>query len=952
MSILTKLNSKGNIRRTSSADMPYSAQFPVLNQYTATSTTGQTTINLPFSISQSAKEALQLYVDGKLLREGVGNDYQFTAVDANNTSSRVVLNFSLSAGLNIIAVKLGFKKEVEFNTDNRFVQLFDNQGQAFQGFIDTNTSRLVAVATPGTPNAGTFYSSIQNRASITDITQDLKVRFGLERIPFQNLYQINSEAGPSGEAVWGLTNDNLGLVRFVGGGWRSDIENSGQATASFSQNDYLEVTFYGTGLNLLTANDVASRDYRVSVDGGISGANIYPGVSTVITDLNYNSNIVVQAISGLALGVHTVRVLNNSANTMWLSGVEIINQNATSTNLTVNPGIGYVEAKRLNTNSQQAFGIDSMVNTYQFTLSSGSASVGAIYTNNSQTFQVVDFDAVNSFLTCAGTGAPTATGNLVKLSGTGTDPLPFTFVANKGGRVLVCQDSNGEITTEWNPTSYQFLTLANANHSNEELARAFSPTEFRSDIANDFSDTTAGSTQRGFVLSDSATTLFSSGSQVVTSALGTNRYGLSFSVGNAIFFTFVGTGLDVELEIGPLETSTITIFINGATIGNLTYTAGSGLITYKIASGLAYGTHSVAITASAPTQLLLTRYLVYQPKKPTLPSGAIELADYNLVARPFVNIATAGVDRSARGVLRNSAMHEVTYSGTWTRNLVTNTIGQFHCRTSTATSYFEYTFFGTGFDIRLSTPNAVAGNYTMTIDGVAPSLVNFPASTSGFYGGITGFTQATGVITTDTSGTNASGMWISGLPLGLHRVRVTYNSGTWLALEAIDVIAPIHSFNLTTPYVEYNSISIASREISDQRAFSAIKENYLQQKNVAQVSKAYTTPTTTSTTPVTLPLMNLVHTNNSGKVLASYAVRVANSTLNQDVFVSLFVDGVDQDPTSFGYCATSATANADSIISVSRVVNVSPGTHSFALYWYVTAGTGSAFARVLTVEEI
>jgi hypothetical protein len=65
-------------------------------------------------------------------------------------------------------------------------------------------------------------------------------------------------------------------------------------------------------------------------------------------------------------------------------------------------------------------------NTYRFTVTAATAAAGDTYTNNGQTFTVTDAIAGGTVLYCFGTGAPTATGNLVRATGAGTDPIVFS----------------------------------------------------------------------------------------------------------------------------------------------------------------------------------------------------------------------------------------------------------------------------------------------------------------------------------------------------------------------------------------------------------------------------------------------------------------------------------------------------------------------------------------------
>ncbi len=67
---------------------------------------------------------------------------------------------------------------------------------------------------------------------------------------------------------------------------------------------------------------------------------------------------------------------------------------------------------------------------YYFTITSGNATVGATYTNNAQTFTVVNTIAAQTKLVCTGTGAPAASGTLTKSAGTGDATITFSLAYN------------------------------------------------------------------------------------------------------------------------------------------------------------------------------------------------------------------------------------------------------------------------------------------------------------------------------------------------------------------------------------------------------------------------------------------------------------------------------------------------------------------------------------------
>jgi hypothetical protein len=65
---------------------------------------------------------------------------------------------------------------------------------------------------------------------------------------------------------------------------------------------------------------------------------------------------------------------------------------------------------------------------YTFTVTSANATAGATYTNNSQTFTVMNTISGGTTLIADGTGAPTSSGTLTKATGIGDATITFSAV--------------------------------------------------------------------------------------------------------------------------------------------------------------------------------------------------------------------------------------------------------------------------------------------------------------------------------------------------------------------------------------------------------------------------------------------------------------------------------------------------------------------------------------------
>jgi hypothetical protein len=880
MSVTKALNSKANIKQISSADFPVVPRQPVTASYTAESTAGQTVITFPFQIDTvNAPDSLILHVDGKTLSPGSSYDYQFAGVDAFGFTNTITLNSPIAALLNIRAIKMGLKKETEFLQDARFTAIYEAEDQAFQGFVRTS-DLMLATSTTGTPSPGTFYSSIVNRSSIPDLSKDLKSRMGIDRITTQNAFVIQNEFGPNGELVFGLLNDDRNQVRFVGQSILVQNSNSGsRVIVTAAKQDYAEITFFGTGLNIL-GELYAALDLRVTVDGGTEGASSILAVTPAasLSGRGYAPNHVIPAVSGLAQGVHTVRLRMFGVNDFGIGGFEILNETST---IKVQPGSSYLAGKKLTNIAQQSLAYNAVA--------------------------------------------------------TGT----------KGGRVVVYQKSDGTIAQAWNAVSASQLNLSAADHTNEEVVRPYYFREFGVGRSDDFSTTASASGSRAFTLDDGTTTLVTTGIDLANEGIIPN------AAGNWIAFTFVGTGLDFTNVRGAAIGSTYTITVDGIAVGTgLTGSSfgANGIGNVKIVSGLPYGTHVFKITCTtlSGAGIAIGHFTVYQPKKPSIPTGSVELSDFNLMAN-FVANTTANLDTMSTGTLRKDKTREVIYTGTGINVAMSpsNSIGGFTMDDSVVGDTTSLTFFGTGFDMRYL-GNTDGGTTTVMMDGLTANSTNFPSASFSAYGGTTSYSNSTGVLNQNSATTPGCGLIMSGLSLGLHTVKFTHTSGPQMRINAIDVITPTHSVRSNIYGDFQNSLPVGSQCISDNRKTSAIKDSLPTTKAWAQAVAITANVSTSSTTYVPLQDLSVVIKTTGGPLKITWNASILNTGGNGTRTVA-FVDGVQ--------VGNESTVNQTNYSSVSNsvIIPVSPGYHKVDIYWRVDASTGSAGGdsarRTLVVEE-
>jgi len=723
------------------------------------------------------------------------------------------------------------------------------------------------------------FTTVVNRALIPDLANDCSVRMGIERVMTQSIQEIQNEFGPAGERVFGALNDDRGLVRFVGA-WSSNTSNEG-AHALGLPNDFCEVTFYGTGLNALLANGNSTRSAVVSVDGGADGANIIPAsLSGVLDGRGYSVNQLVSLASGLSLGIHTVRLKCTAIN-MRLEGFEVLN---TSSTLVIQPGTALG-------NSTKATLLSQALVSHNTGFESGSLST-------------------------------------------------------RGGHVLVYLKSDGTIGKAVQPTNASQLNLTSADHTNEEMIRTYHWREFGAGRSDDFSFLSGASqSARAFTLDDGTTTLTSSNPGVYSG----DSLSLFENISTFGSFTFIGTGLDLSLGAGASTPGdTIQVFVDGANVGNLTTLTNKQ---HKIVSGLPYGTHTVKFnrTVASTGTVTIKQFIVYGPKKPALPTGAVELADYNVMA-DYTASTSAAVGFVAPGTLRKMGTRENLYVGTWYPSLdVANQIFEsgFNIQTSTAGSFFTYTFFGTGLEYSTFVQNAQARNHTISIDGstnLSTSNSSWPGIVTGLIGSNLGtitLTNTTGLL----AGTSAAAIGgrlrlrISGLPLGLHTIKVLWNSGVdQIYADALDIITPIHSHKSNIYADLQNTLAVGSQGIQDSKSYKGVALAS-SGKAWAQAVGVVSGPTTTSTTLIPMPDMSLTIKTSGGPLQISYSVDVSNSNVNNTTTVQLFVNGV---AVGTAKVVQNTVPNQHFLGSDTIIVPVAAGTHKVDVYWSTNANTSQA----------
>lgn len=832
--------------------------------------------------SGTANGALKVYINGQKVPRFVSAsatpDSSYIEIDQNTIE--LDADYS-SLGLLIEIIQDVAVVDASDTNVTSISQIQESTGEGFQGFVKASQTISPTTAV-GAPGAGLFHSSITNRASIVDLTQDLSVKMGINRIMTHSISLMQGESGSAGQPVSSVPNDPIGMIRFAGV-WVAQ-QTAGGPNTSITGNqtgDYFEVTFFGTGINLLTNVNTTAFDARVSVDGAAESGNVMPNANPFLNGRNYNSNTVVRLASGLSLGVHTVRVRNAGTNGFNVSGVEIIND---VSSLRVAAGSAFVAGRKV-------------------TLSS---SLSPSYNSS--------FD-----------------------SGT---------LGNRGGRVLTYIKSDGSFGKSVNPAGTQ-LNLSSADHSNEEMVRSYNFREFGAGRADDMSLLAPANTDVAFVLDDNSTSVH--GSQVSAGQVGSSMATILGGATSYLIFTFIGTGLDIIQRDGAVGTlDTYSVAVDGSSIGNLSTVASSNHRVTKIVSGLPYGTHTVRIsrTTAANQALGIVNFMVYQPKKPNLPSGAIELGEY-IVLADYSADPTGSAESVSSGVIRKSGLREIIYGGTWSGgiNLILGDVGGWTVRSTTNNDYVEYSFFGSSVEV-LARGGSGSVTSTVQIDGVA-----FTGSGSSTSGG----SWTPGTSTWVSSSSFGSALRLTGLSLGFHTIRVTFTAtANTVNFNGFNIATAINSQKSNTPSEIQNALTVGSQSIGDLRRWTPVKDLLPIQKGWAQARGVTSNPTTTSTVLIPMPDMSVTVKTSGGRLGIKFRTQCSSSVTNATPSISIYVNGQAVGVPDSGSITAPATAGFQFSVSNECVIPVSAGVHKVEVF-YTNGNAGtltlSGTNRILIVEE-
>lgn len=747
------------------------------------------------------------------------------------------------------------------------------------------------------PKIAVPFTTITDRAQIPDLSQDLSVNFGVNRIPVGQIAKLENEFGPNGQSVFKLVNDRLDVIRFVGS-WSSQAVTGGVQAGTLVQNDYVEITFYGTGLNILTNVNTTFFDLRPSIDGGAEGANVMPNASPVLNSRNVTVLTVVPVASNLALGVHTIRLRNNGTAGQNIQSIEILNE---TQNIRVRPGLQLVKGKR-------------------------------------RTLSVEDLETFNSGFETGTLG--TRGGRVVvyhKADGTIGKAVTPTDVAQLN--LAAASHANEEVARVYNWREF------GANRADDFSTVAGSSTD-RAFTLDDGTTTLTGAT----------IAINGASGGVALAIIGTGSITFTF-VGTGLdvvrsddaatidvhTITVDGVNIGSLAAIGTANLVRTTRIVSGLPYGThtvrITRSAGSNGI--GIRDFIVYQPKTPQIPATAKG---IAAYNLMANFVANATAGELRMS--------------TGVLRKA-AVREFTYVNGTGGTSDWAINngFTVYTAGM-NLETNRQNAYVEYTFFGTGFDFRFISASNRSANITVSLQAltsggslVAATTTNFPSLVSSVYGTGVAFNNSTGVLDQlDAAQTNGSGLVISGLPLGTYKVRFNNNTASAIIdINSLDIITPIHSSESSLPTSILNTLSVGSNAIQDLRKIKAL-EQLTDQDVIAQAIGVISGPTTTSTLAIPIPDLSVTVTTKTGKLDIAAFVTLRNNIAASSQQITITVNGQQ-----IGIAASYDTpvANNNNSLHINSLFFGGPGTYKIDVYHLTNTGT-TTFAgtgRYLRVKE-
>lgn len=547
---------------------------------------------------------------------------------------------------------------------------------------------------------------------------------------------------------------------------------------------------------------------------------------------------------------------------------------------------------------------------------------------------------------------------LMTLDTTGGNPYTKYIhrITNIAGTTITCEsnipytDSSGNNKIYYYGASY----YGAQDRVNEEIAATMSMMEFSGPGELNDNKTMAsgnGVTRphtMGIRLSDCATGLWG------TDALINNNSGQLrlAALSDEVRIYFVGTGLSMGIN----NTDTFDYYVDGVDCGSIAVGDPIPILAsrYDQDSGgcflcgeLPYGQHIVRIVGNG-ANVDLQSITIWQPSKPIIASGSLELWDTNVLSVPegqwntilpavidvvdgIGNIQLGTINMEVGSILFADSTAALADIGGLLGTLTTERA--FICTSATNASYFLVPFYGD--EITLIT------NW-ITLNAATPFEVSF-LDNNGTWSGPSTLARCTcsGSSQLNTSAvTGHRTRWILS-EVGFHVLRVDFMDGlNSIGLDAVEIHTPFHSYKTKQPIANDHFLPMQFAGI-DKRNLVPFDSTLMAKGQITHMQGAVLNSATVDNT-AQQPFVFYTRGGQT-KVACSFVAENAGNTI---VAVSLAIDGIEDGRT---LTDTSPAVGDDHAITISRVLFLQPGMH----YAYIKGATNDhVFGTHWSMENV
>jgi hypothetical protein len=282
-------------------------------------------------------------------------------------------------------------------------------------------------------------TAIEGRASLSDYENTVHCSMGIERMHFNSIKEVRDEHGDDFSSVYELENGDK-RIRFYGNIKTSNEQSWGNLIV-VTQNGVIEISFWGTGLNLFAFQRNVAGDFRAYVDGGALSGNLYSTGSDSLDAQGFDSAFTFNVTSGLTEGWHTVSIVVYSSNFWPIYGCEIINE-ATAISYQAGSGFAKTVAETISSAGTSAYnaGVSGTRGARVVKYLSGNAISQAVQEVNASASYATSVDHSNEEMYEAITSDSFGEGASDDFQITSASSVDRRFLMNDGGTSLIGDD--------------------------------------------------------------------------------------------------------------------------------------------------------------------------------------------------------------------------------------------------------------------------------------------------------------------------------------------------------------------------------------------------------------------------------------------------------------------------------------------------------------------------------